>query len=182
MAHDFVLRFKLIDANGETVGKSYDLDGYLGVDFAASFAEAHSDAVNIAQSLDNVSGAKIAEMSLTAKMETDNIFNTFKNTPVDGSDVTEEVKLTVALEANDAQKTATMRVPSPVVAVFQGATGQARHLVNINHALLSTFVQQFSGSVGGHPTVSDGEIVDTDQGVEGILSAIWTVRGRERSR
>lgn len=182
MAHDFILRIKLIDANGETVGKSYDLDGYLGVTFPASFAEAHADAVNIAQQLDATSGAKIAEMSLTAKMETDDVFNSFKNVPIAGSDVTEEVKLVLFLQANDALKTATMRIPSPMPDVFLGSSGQARHLVNINSTLLIDFVSLFSGSPGGHPTLSDGEIVDVAQGIDGIASAAWVVRGRERSR
>lgn len=182
MAHDFTFRVKLIDENGETVSKTYDLDGYLGVTFAASFAEAFADASNIATMLDSISSAKIAEMSLTAKLESDNIFNTLKNSPASGSDVTEEIKMVVFLVANDALKTATMRLPSPVVGLFLGTSGQARHVVNISNPLLSDFCDLFDGSAGGHPTISDGEIIDSNQGVNGIASVMWTVRGRERSR
>lgn len=173
MAHDFVLMVKLQDVNGELTSKRFELNGYLGVTIDLSWQSAFSDATDLLAALDNVTGCQIVGASLNAALENDNIFNSYKNAPVAGSDVTDLAKLTVAIVSNDTLKTAPMVIPSPVIGIFMGASGVSAHIVDITDANLLTYVQQFESQPGGGPNISDNETVDTDQGSGGILSAVW---------
>jgi len=173
MAHDFVLLAKLRDINAEVTTKRYELNGYLGVTIDLSWQAAFADASDLLADLDNITGCQIVGASLNAALENDNIFNSFKNAPVAGSDVTDLLKMTVAIVVADGLKSAPHVIPSPTIDVFLGTTGTSAHLPDITNQDLVDYVGNFAPQVGGGPQISDDENVDTGQGSGGILSAVW---------
>ena len=56
-------------------------------------------------------------------------------------------------------KRGVIKIPCPVIGIFQGAEGAARNNVDIADADLGTFVDQFQ-TTGGSFVISDGEFVD----------------------
>lgn len=56
-------------------------------------------------------------------------------------------------------KTAVLQVPTPVIGVFQGATGKDRNRVDIADVDLNSYVDEFQ-TTGGSFVLSDGEYVD----------------------
>ena len=173
MAHDFVLIVKLRDINAEVTTKRYELNGYLGVTIDLSWQAAFAHASDLLATLDNVTGCQIVGASLNAALENDNIFNTYKNAPVEGSDVTDLLKMTLAIAVPDGLKSAPHVVPSPLIDMFLGTTGTSAHLPDITNADLHAYLENFEAQVGGGPQISDDENVDTAQGSGGILAAVW---------
>lgn len=173
MAHDFLLVVKLQDINGEKTTKTYELNGYLGVTIDLSWQSAFADATALLEDLDNVTSSQIVSASLNTRLEQDNIFNGYKNAPLDDSDVTDLLKYTVALVANDMLKSAPHTVPSPMEDLFLGATGPSAHLPDITSPLAIAYFDNFAVQAGGGPQISDDENVDTAQGSGGILAGSW---------
>lgn len=56
-------------------------------------------------------------------------------------------------------KRGVLKIPCPVIGIFQGTEGAARNNVDIADADLGTFVDQFQ-TTGGSFVISDGEFVD----------------------
>ena len=173
MAHDFNLRVTLEDIAGERTTKTFQLQGYLGATIDLSWQAALNDAQNLCTDLDNVTGCQLVGISLAAALEQDNIFNTFKNAPVDGSDVTDLLKLTVALDKDDVRKSAPHVIPSPIIGLFLGTTGASAHIPDITNQDLTNYIANFGTQAGGQPVISDGETVDVGQGSGGILAGVW---------
>ena len=173
MAHDFVLVTKLMDINGEKTTKTIELNGYAGVTIDLSWQAALNDAQAYLADLDNMTGCQLVSASLNTRLEQDNLFNTFKNAPLAGSDVTDLLKYTVALVANDVLKSAPHTIPSPVVGLFLGTTGPSAHIPDITSGLAASYFENFEPQAGGGPQISDNENVDLAQGSGGILSGVW---------
>lgn len=178
MAHDFTLYVKLRDISGEKTTKTYVLNGYLGADATLSFAEALTDATALLADLDNASEAQIVEAGLKFHMERDDPFNTYKNAPLAGSDVTDVAKFTLFLDGVDTEKTAPHAIPAPMQTGFLGTTGEEAHIVDITDSIWTNYFANFAASPGGEPQISDGENVDTGRGSGGIKSAVWGSRAR----
>lgn len=178
MPHNFALNVTLLDISGEETTKRYNMPGYLGVTFDLSFQEAFSDATALLEDLDNASGAQIISASLNAALETDNIFNTYKNAPLAGSDVTDVARFAVYLVGDDVNKTAPHDIPAPMIDGFLGATGPESHIVDIVWNGWTDYFANFAATPGGEVVISDGENVDTARGSGGIKSAVWASRKR----
>lgn len=173
MAHDFSLRVKLLDDSGEITTKTYQMRGYTGVTFDLSFQQAFADANDLMTDLDNATGAQIIEAVLGAELQTDNIFNSYKNSPVTGCDVTDLAKFSVYLDGSNQLKTANHNIPAPVASGFLGTSGPDAHIVDITQAVWTNYFANFAPTAGGEVQISDGENVDTAAGSGGIKAAVW---------
>ena len=178
MAHNFRLNVKLLDDSGEETRKTYTMNGYTGVTFDLSFQQAFADAQDLLTDLDNATEAQIVEAGLVAYLETDNFFNTLKNSPVANSDVTDIARFTVYLDNPDINKTANHDIPAPVASGFLGASGPDAHIVDITSAKWTDYFANFAATAGGEVQISDGENVDTARGSGGIKAGVWGSKKR----
>lgn len=81
-----------------------------------------------------------------------------------GGNVFEQALLIVDLDDPDPDETAKLTIPAPVIGVFQGTTGTARNVVDINDVALGNLITQLVKY-----EISDGEAIDPTSGVGGLL-------------
>lgn len=144
----FRLNVQLMDLRGNTGGLSFDLD-------ATTYANASTHAGSIITALNAVTDATITGYNLSEVFKED--------TPTYNGDLSEVASVVVRL-ANDGKK-ATLRIPAPISAMFQAASGEDAKLVDTANAALGTYVGLFKNT-GGVASLSDGEKVNDTNGIK----------------
>lgn len=151
---------------------NFDLGDFAEADAGADFLAALNAANQIRGALADITDANIAEEALRHAISEDT------QLPAN-ADVFEEALVTVHLNPPaSVEKVHNLRIPAPVIDLFQDTTGNARDVVDPTNALLQQFVQQ----VAQHAYVSDGERVDTTHPNGGIKQGFRNIKKRRLGR
>lgn len=137
----------------------------LGAEFNTAVTRINTLATNYAALTDGV----LAEVAIRYVLSADG------STPVAGN-VYEYANCVAALNApGQPRKTGQVNIFAPTIGMMQGTTGQDRNRVNLSHAALQTYVTNLSSWV----TISDGEIINTASGTNGLYSGVRIVKSRK---
>jgi hypothetical protein len=168
MATDFDLRVQLMDGHGVVTSLAFRLEQVPGVDDAAAFAVALQSADNILDALKAITDASVSDVSISMPWLTQE-----ESTIPDASvDVAVEAAILVYINATGTPpKYGTLRVPAPIAALFE-ADGET---VDRSNAALQTFIDNL---VAAGVTISDGEEINTDLGVNGMARGYYRTRAR----
>jgi hypothetical protein len=145
--------------NGKVTTKRFKLQ-QTGSDGAAFLAAktAHDE---IAAALSDITNATLQDKTVSYVLESYNI---------GVGDITEQGLLNVWAEdpanANDALAISQVYVPAPNIGIFQGASGAAMDIVDVNDGNLQAFVS----AIAAGAFISDNEVIDTGAAAGGIES------------
>lgn len=149
-----VIKFTGADGHDVTREHSYEVAETLpGDEYTNTVIPDH---ISLVQAYDAVSDSDINETWIKAKYTQD-------NDPGAGN-VFEQALLILDLDDPDPDETAKLTIPAPNIGIFQGATGTARNVIDVNDVALGNLVTQLAKY-----ELSDGEAIDTGVGVGGLL-------------
>lgn len=169
---EFTYQVVLVGTDGLKSSLNFDLGDFAEADAGADFLAALNAANQIRGALVDVTDANVTEESLRHVVSQDN------QLPA-SADVFEEALVSTHLNAPaEAEKIHNLRIPAPIIGMFEGTTGTDRDIVDKNNALLVQYVQQ----VSQHSYVSDGEQVNTAAGTNGIKRGYRNIRKRKLGR
>jgi len=144
VSNGFALNIQLIDGGANTANMSFDLR-------SADYATAVTDSAAIIAALNPITEAVIRQYSIVEKFVEDTL-----SLPAGTVHVEDRALMTLQLTSSPL-KTVNHIVPAPVVGVFQGASGQALNVVDVNDVDLRTYIAIFHAD--GEATISDEEDV-----------------------
>lgn len=155
----------LVDSGGNKSTMRYDLS-------SVDLTTAAVDAATLASRLGAITDAVVLSYSVGEKFEEDTTFYAAAGVHV------EDVAL-LSCKIDDPEiKYVSLRVPAPVVGIFQQATGPNSNLVDPTDADLQTYLGSFA-TTGGIATVSDGETLE-DPSVSGNVTGKRIHRGSRK--
>lgn len=154
-----VVKFK--GANSKSVTRTYSYE-QTEVSTGANIVAVATDHANLLSALQGVSDAVIEESWITLKVTQEQL--------VGAGDVFEQALLVIGTDNADPDKTGKATIPAPNIGIFLSTTGSQRDVVDVNDANLQTFMAELANY-----EISDGENVETDEGVNGLISGKRTL-------
>jgi len=143
------LNLVLVDEAGNNAGMRLALD-YASLD-ALNTAFTAGDITQIVTDLEAVTDSLIASYNVGVRYQEDTAV-----VGGAGSEV-ENVALISAKLAGFIDKRVGLRVPAPVIGIFQAAQGEGKNIVDVSDSDIQTWLSHFEAS--GEITVSDGESI-----------------------
>lgn len=143
-ADGFVLNVQLIDGGANTANMSFDL-------VSADYAAALVDSAAILAALNPITDAVIRQYSIAEKYVEGSL-----SLPANTVHVENRAIMTFQLTSSPL-KTTNHILPAPNEGIFQGLSGQAFNVVDVNDVDLRTYVAIFHAD--GEATISDEESV-----------------------
>lgn len=140
----FMLNVQVIDGGANTANMSFDLR-------SADYATAVTDSATILAALGPVTDGVIRQYSITEKFIEGSL-----SLPANTVHVENRAIMTLQLTSSPL-KTTTHIVPAASEGIFQGLSGQAFNVVDVNDTDLRAYVAVFHAD--GEATISDGEDV-----------------------
>lgn len=140
----FEIQLSAQDQGGNTVNKTYETDPAVVIDLVT--AEAARAALQAAWV--NVSELVISGMSIKEKFTNDALVLPTGN-------VEAENKASMTGQLVGTSDKANIKIPAPLITIFNGATGAAANQVDVNDAALLVYTAQY---IAGQPfMLSDGQ-------------------------
>lgn len=134
---------------------NFYLGDLAGLDEGINMLAATTQLGNIATALEPIITGTIVEQSIRAIVDTD--VNALTG------DEFERASVVVYL-STEAGKRGRISFPTPAQGIFQSATGPTKDTIDVNDADLQAYID----AIAANAEISDGEIVDTAQGVNGM--------------
>jgi len=135
----------LVDNGGNVTTKRYELR-------SADATEAAADTAAIIAALNAVTNAVMSSYRYGEEFK-ENAFAF----PAAGIENEDKASITCLLTTSGAKK-GNLKIPAPVIGIFQGASGPSANIVDIGDTDLGTYADLFK--TGGEAFISDGEDLD----------------------
>lgn len=122
---------------------------------SADIATAVTDAAIVVAALDAVTNAVIVGYRISDVFHEGTVVY-----PAAGIENEDKASISVLLTTGGGKK-ANLKIPAPVIGIFNGATGAAANVVDTSDTDLNTYLDLFA--TGGEAYISDGEDYDSVQ-------------------